>query len=153
MRKMMIAGAIALAGVIGTASVAAALTPQEAVAQRQKGFKQIGGAFKALNDQLRSGSPDKAQVSAAAAQLKTLAPQIQGWFPAGSGAEAGVKTRAKAEIWSKSAEFKAAAKALQVETDKLAAVAAGGDTAAIQAQAKAVAGKCGGCHEAFREKE
>jgi cytochrome c556 len=128
------------------------MSPKDQIEARQAGFKKIGGTFKALNDQLHSPAPDKAQIAALANQLKGLTPAISTWFPAGTGPEAGVKTAAKAEIWQKNDVFKADAKALQAETDKLASVAAAGDLAAIGAQVHEVGAKCGACHTEFRQK-
>jgi cytochrome c556 len=143
--------AVLLAAMSGAAL--AASSAADVIHARQAGYKQLGGAFKGLSDQLSSPSPDKAQVAALSKRVNEIAPQIAGWFPAGSGPEAGVKTRAKAEIWSKRAEFDADAKALAVETAKLAALGAKGDIDAAKAQFKVVGGKCGACHTPFREKE
>jgi len=84
----------------------------KAVATRQANFKQLGGAFKAINDQLKAGAPDMAVIKASAQKMKDLAAQEATWFPAGSGPEAGVKTGAKPEIWSDAAGFAAAVKLL-----------------------------------------
>ena len=151
MRVTKILGVIALTAMLSGVALAA-MTPQQQIEARQAGFKKIGGTFKALNDQLHSPAPDKAQIAALAGQLKSLTPSIPTWFPAGTGPEAGVKTAAKPEIWQKNAEFKADAKALQGEVDKLAAIAGGGDIAAITAQTKAVGARCGACHNDFRQK-
>jgi cytochrome c556 len=131
----------------------AAATAADAIHARQAGFKQMSAAFKGLNDQLNSPAPDKAQVAALSKRVNEIAPQIGGWFPAGTGPEAGVKTRAKPDIWAKPAEFQAAARALPVETAKLASLGAMGDIEAAKAQFKVVGGKCGACHTPFREKE
>ena len=155
MRMSNILGAVALTCMVSSVALAAAPqpTPQQTIETRQAGLKKIGGTFKALFDQLRSPAPDKAQIVTLATQLKGLTPAIQGWFPAGSGPEAGVKTAAKAEIWQKHDEFIGDAKALSAETDKLAEIAPAGDIAAITAQAKVVGSKCGACHTAFRQKD
>lgn len=131
----------------------AATSAANIIHARQAGYKQLGGAFKALSDQLNSPNPDKVQVAALSKRVNDIAPKIANWFPAGSGPEAGVKTRAKAEIWTRGAEFQADAKALTDETAKLAALGAAGDIAAAKAQFKVVGGKCGSCHTPFREKE
>jgi cytochrome c556 len=148
-----ILGAVALTAMISGVALAAGATPKQQIETRQANFKKLGGTFKALNDQLHSPAPDKAQIAALAAQLKTLAPGIPTWFPAGSGPEAGVKTAAKADIWAKPDVFKADAKALQVEADKLAAIAPAGDLTAIAAQARVVGSKCAACHTEFRQKD
>jgi cytochrome c556 len=70
-------------------------------------------------------------------------------FPAGSDSSAG-KTRAKAEIWSDSAGFKAASDKAAAASDNLATAVKGGDAAAVQTAAQGVQGACGGCHTAYR---
>jgi cytochrome c556 len=124
----------------------------EAVKARQANYKQLGGAFKTINDELKSGSPNMPVIKAAAAKMQTLAAQVPSWFPAGSGPEAGVKTGAKPEIWKDSAGFQAQAKALQAATAKLAAAAGGGDADAVKAQVKGVGAACAGCHDKYRVK-
>jgi cytochrome c556 len=128
----------------------AADTGADAVKARQQNFKQLGGAFKTIFDELKKPDPDKAAIAAAATKMNTLASQEQTWFPKGSGPEAGVKTGAKPEIWSDSAGFAAAVQKLQGETAKLQQVAAGGDITAIKAQAAATGGACKNCHDKFR---
>jgi cytochrome c556 len=137
---------------VSTAALAAQ-TAADVIHARQAGYKQLGGAFKGLHDQLVSPNPDKAQVAALAKRVNEIAGQIPGWFPKGSGPETGVKTRAKAEIWQRYGEFQGDAKALSAETAKLSALAAAGNIDGATAQFKAVGEKCGACHTPFREKE
>jgi cytochrome c556 len=124
----------------------------QAVAARQANFKQLGGAFKTINDQLKTDAPDMAAIKAAAAKMQTLAAHEPEWFPAGSGPEAGVKTGAKPEIWSDAAGFATAVTGLQAATAKLAAAANSGDLAAVKAQVPATGGACKACHDKYRVK-
>lgn len=126
---------------------------QKAITTRQAGYKQMGAAFKGINDELKAGSPDTKAITANAAKVRDISNQVPNWFPKGSGPEAGVKTKAKAAIWAEPAKFSAAATALRTESAKLHTVAATGDVAAIRAQVKAVGGACGGCHKPFREED
>jgi cytochrome c556 len=121
-----------------------------AVKARQAHFRQQGGAFKAILDQLAMGSPDKAVISADADELKALASQLPTWFPKGSGPEAGVKTAARPEVWTQPSEFQAAAARLQAETAKLDQLAMAGDLDGVKAEARAVGGACKACHDRFR---
>ena len=136
---------------MGGAAVAAA-SFEKVITERQKGFKAIGGAFKTINDNLKTDSPDAKLIAAQARIVKDGAGHVPHWFPKGSGPEAGFKTAAKPEIWTDSAKFAAAAKGLQVESAKLETIAKGGDIDAIKAQVKAVGGACGTCHTPFRVK-
>jgi cytochrome c556 len=122
----------------------------KAVLARQAHYKELNGASRAINEQLRSDAPDKAAIGAGAAKMKALAADLPGWFPKGSGPEAGVKTAAKAEIWTDAEGFAAVATKLQAETAKLADVAAAGDMDAIKAQVRATAGACKTCHDKYR---
>lgn len=143
------------AGLIMASLAGAALAADMAgvIKDRQAHYKQIGKAAKGIYETLNSPSPDVASVQANAKLIDQLAPQVPGWFPAGSGPEAGVKTGAKAEIWSHPADFKAAAAGFATEARKFDAVAAGGDVAAIRAEYGALGKACKTCHDPFRKKD
>lgn len=133
-----------------TAGGALAATAAETIAARQAGYKQMGAAFKGLNDELKAGTPDKAKLTAFAKTMNIQARLVPGWFPKGSGPEAGVKTKAKADIWADPAKFATLSKNLQTETAKLQTAAASGDLDALRAQVRATGGACKSCHEPFR---
>jgi cytochrome c556 len=122
----------------------------KAVLARQAHYKELNGAFRAINEQLRAEAPDKAAIASNAGKMKALAADLPSWFPKGSGPEAGVKTAAKAEIWTDAEGFAAAATGLQAETAKLADVAMGADLEALKAQARATGGACKACHDKYR---
>ena len=134
----------------GTALAQDASPGAKAVLARQAHYKELQKTLGGMVGELRKDAPDKAAVTAAAATLAGLAKQAPSWFPKGSGPEAGVKTAAKAEIWTDAAGFAAAATKLADETAKLQQVAAGGDIEAMRAQAKAVGGACNTCHDKYR---
>jgi cytochrome c556 len=144
--------------VLGLAGAGAALaqdaTPTtpggKAVLARQAHYKDLAKAFGGLNGELRKDAPDKAVIAANAATAAALAKDLPGWFPKGSGPEAGVKTAAKAEIWTDAAGFAAAAGKLADETARLQQLATAGDLDAIKAQARATGGACKACHDAYR---
>jgi cytochrome c556 len=60
-------------------------------------------------------------------------------------------TKAKPEIWSDNAKFKAASEKMQGEMAKLSVVAKTGNLDAIKAAVGAVGGSCKACHDAFRK--
>src|SRR5688572_1413708 len=74
---------------------------------RHAHYHQVGDSFKVIRDQLKTDKPDLAAIKTAAKVVNDASANQEKWFPAGSGPEAG-KTQAKAEIWSKPAEFKTA---------------------------------------------
>jgi cytochrome c556 len=147
-----LAAALALS-VAAAAGAAMALDAKGAAAARHENFKQLGGAFKGLNDELKKGQPNKAAVAADARKVKGLADALPSWFPKGSGPETGVHTHAKAQVWSDPAGFAAAAQRLQAETGKLQQFAAAGDLAAVKSQVAAVGGACKNCHDKYRQPE
>jgi len=136
-----------------TAALAAGINAADTIKARHDHFHELGGAAKAIGDQLKSGSPDAGVVKANAAKLAQLGAALPSWFPAGSGPESGVKTRALPLIWSDAAGFSAAAKTLATETAKLNTIAASGNMAGVGAQMQAVGAACGGCHKKYRGPE
>lgn len=139
----------ALAGTL-TAATPAALSPQAAITARQAGFKKMGAAMKALNEQIKSDTPAKDVMAVAARTIAVTAREQPGLFPAGSGSSAGIPTDALPNVWSDRATFNAQMNQLLAESGKLMSVAAGGDAAAIKVQAKATGAVCGACHRQFR---
>jgi cytochrome c556 len=122
----------------------------KAAAQRHENFKQMGGAFKAIMDELKKDAPDKTVVAASAHKIGLLAPNLPSWFPKGSGAETGMKVQTKPQIWSDPTGFAAAAARLKGETAKLDQIAATGDMAAVKNQFGATGQACKNCHDKFR---
>jgi cytochrome c556 len=139
--------------VVAAAAAAAALAPADAIALRQARMKDLGASFKTLNDELRGDTPDMGKVKASVALMNKTGQELPAWFPAGSGPDAGIKTHAKAEVWSDAAGFANAAKGFATETAKLQAMADSGDTDALSVQAKVVGQTCGTCHSTFRGKD
>ncbi|MGK2911602.1 MAG: c-type cytochrome [Sphingobium sp.] len=141
--------ALAITGTLAAAP-ATAPSPQAAIAARQAGYKKMGAAMKALNDQLKSGAPAK-DVMVGAAKTIALTAREQGrLFPAGSGPTSGFKTDALPAIWTDRATFDGQMNRLVAESGKLLAAANGGDAAAIRAQVKATGATCSACHRQFR---
>ena len=139
---------------VGAAAWAAGqMSPQDYVKARQARYKEIGAAFKTINDQLKTDAPAMPLIATSAATLLADARLQAGMFPAGSGAEAGVKTRAKPEIWSQRADFEAANARLVTAAQGLVNASHGTDAAAVRTQAQAVGQACAACHKAFRQPE
>lgn len=158
-----IMAALAVTAALGAAIAGAALAAEtqpapttpggKALVARQAHFKEQGAAFKAIADELKKDTPDKAVIAANATKIKGTAAALPSWFPKGSGPETGLKTAAKPDVWTDAADFEAAAMKLQAETTKLADIAAGGDLDAIKAQFRATGGACKNCHDKFRVPE
>lgn len=152
-RPAALALGVVLGLAVGGGAALAAVDAGKVVSSRIDGFKKMGAAFKGLNDGLKADAPDVKALQANAKTVNQYAHQVGKWFPAGSGPESGVKTRAKAEIWSDAAGYKAAVAKLETEAAKLEKVSKTGDVGAIKDQAKALGGACGGCHKVYRGPE
>jgi cytochrome c556 len=137
----------------GWALAQSARSAEESVAFRREHFRQVGGAFKAVNDEVRAGRPDLHRLHANAQTLARLSGDLPTWFPAGSGVGNGLRTRAKAEIWSNSVGFAERAGAFRAAAQDLSNAAAGGDIVAIRTQTRALGARCASCHTDFREPE
>jgi cytochrome c556 len=125
--------------------------PAAFMKDRHEKYEDLGKNFKVMLDATKVDTPDMAAITAAAAKVKGYADQMGTWFPPGTGPEVtGVKTEAKANIWTDRATFDAKLATLQVEAGKLAAVT---DVAAFKAQFGPTGGACKSCHEVFREEE
>lgn len=116
---------------------------------RQAGMMLSGvamGAIKASIDAQQAPSTQRFNSRA----LARWAHAVPAMFPAGSGAEAGVPTHAKPEIWSDRAGFEARAADYAAAADRLAELAAGEDVAAFAAQWTVVRASCQACHTPYK---
>ena len=127
------------------------MTVKEQIEARQGQLKKMGKAFKTISDQLKAGSPDVAQIQAAAALVPEEAKGMAEWFPDGSGPESGVKTEALPEIWQNGSDFNDKIVAMQDAAAQLNTVAQGGDVTEIAAAFQTTGGKCKDCHDKYRE--
>jgi cytochrome c556 len=137
-----------------TAVQLAALSPADAIAERQKLMKDQGSHAKAINEFVESGSGTAADVATHAAAIKADSMKIVDLFVPGSSIDDNVaKTAAKKEIWANFDEFKAGAAKLGDLAGALEAAAGTGDKDKIAAAFGAMGKEgCGGCHSKFRQK-
>ena len=96
-------------------------------------MESIGKNNKVIRRELDAASPNLAAVRTAAAQIANLSGKASGWFPAGTGPDAG-KTGAKPEIWQNEKDFVAKLSAFQKSARALSATARGNDVPAIKAR-------------------
>jgi cytochrome c556 len=142
--------ALCLGGVLLIAGCGAQVEAPPEVAIRQDGFEALGGAFKTINDQLKTEAPDMAAIAAAAERMDGLAQELPSWFPESSGPDQGFETEALPAIWAEPEKFSAAAQQLATATAALREAAATGDATAVAAQVPQVGAACKTCHESFR---
>jgi cytochrome c556 len=129
---------------------------EQIIENRQANYHDLGAAVKNIKDLLESSAPSMVELRGYAQSVDDIAhyQETQDWFPRGSGPEAGVKTKAKPEIWAKPDEFQKWRKTLPIEADKLLALVTSHATiAALKAQHHALGEACAGCHKVYREKE
>jgi cytochrome c556 len=137
------------------APLGAAVTGDEAkrvMHVRHEGMEDIGDATKVLSRELKSDSPDLAKVRENAGTIARLAPEATGWFPPGTGPDAG-KTHAKPEIWQKPEDFAGKRDAFQKAAQAFNAAALGSDLAAIRDAFGELGKSCKACHDSYREKD
>ena len=119
--------------------------PQPIIEGRQAALRDIGAAFKGINDELKKSQPTLALIRQYARQIDDLTKEQKFWFPKGTGPETEIEMQAKADIWKRPAEFKAAQDALTQQVAKLQAVTGGSDVSAIKAQTQALGRTCKSC--------
>jgi cytochrome c556 len=145
--------AAALAAIVTAAAAAQNRAPGDTIRMRQANYKQMGAAMKGINEQLRAESPALPAIRAGSRTILGHAPQVLRWFPRGTGPEAGVRTRARPEIWTDHAGFRRAGAGLLVAARNFDAAARGRDVAAIRAAASQLARACSNCHDDYRAPE
>ncbi|MET4519063.1 cytochrome c [Bradyrhizobium sp. I1.7.5] len=138
---------------LGVAVLEATAGPAE-VAQikpRQDKLRDMGGALKAINDELKKGRIDWDNTVVPSAQtLKDRSAYLLNWFPKGSGPESGAKTYALPTIWQRNDDFVKLGKAVQDEAAKLNQVALSKDGNALKAKVEAMGKACKACHDSYR---
>jgi cytochrome c556 len=151
MRTKLLAAAIAAAALGGASLEALAQAkPDVLVGQRQAAMKLQGKYLGPIGAMLKGAAPYNADVVAINATfLENLARMPWDGFDPSTKGE---KSKAKPEVFTDTAKFKAAADLLETETAKLGAAARAKNEAGVKAAFGGVAKACGSCHDAFREK-
>lgn len=146
-RKLRLAITLGAAAVAATPLLAA---PADQIRARIAGYRDLGEAFKAVNDSLRRGGLAPAEIVRLADRIAVSGRAQYAWFPAGSGAARGVKTAAKPEIWARGTEFRAAQDQFAQQAQAFRRVAANGDPVALRSAARLLGASCKSCHDTFR---
>lgn len=146
-RGMLLISAVLLIGVAGPASAAGIATLVHA---RQDHFRMLGRTAKSLREQMWRSAPDWSIVARDAGQIQSLAKALPTWFPAGSGKGHGVKTKARAVIWTEPKAFAQAAQLLLNRSQDLTQAATSHNVRALRVRERALGQACGSCHRHFR---
>jgi len=140
----LIVSAIATVAVAGPTEVAQ-------IKSRQDKLRDMGGALKAIADEIKKGRIDWDNAAIPNAQtVKDRSGYLLGWFPKGSGPESHVKTYALPAVWAKPDEFTKLGKQLQADAAKLHQVAQAKDEAGLKAQVQVIGKTCKACHDTYR---
>jgi len=146
-----VALAAALLSCLGYTLVQAASPQAAQIKPRQDKLRDMGGALKAITDELKKPKVDWDNVIIPNTQtIKDRSAYLLNWFPKGSGPEAGVKTYALPAIWQKNDDFQKLGKAMQAEALKLDEVAATKNSDALKAQVLTIGKACKACHDNYR---
>lgn len=129
---------------------AAAVSEGAAIIQaRRAQFREMAAGLQAIDRALAEPVPPLPPLRESARRLANEASQTLTWFPAGSGAESGQATGAKAEIWRDPAGFGRAAVDFIAAAEEFNLAARRGDVDAMRAARPALDAACAACHARF----
>ena len=144
---------VAAAWLLAGSSIAGEMGVDQIIDDRQRNLRDMGAAYKAITDELKRSTPNVLEIAHYASSLQEIASSQKQWFPAGSGPESGIKTAAKAEIWSRPAEFTKWEDDLSAAIALLVKATAGQDLEIVRRQHEQLGKACAGCHKTFRVKD
>lgn len=145
------AGAVLVCCVATIGIVKAAPGDSALIKSRQDKLRDMGGALKAIDDELKKGSPDwDNTILPNVDTLQGRSGYLLNWFPKGSGPESGIKTYALPAIWQKGDDFTKLGKAMQAEVAKFKQVSASRNAGALKEESVALGKACKACHDNYR---
>jgi cytochrome c556 len=149
MKKITAAALAALAVTFAVPAAAQFAKPEDAIKYRQNALFVMGQHFGRIGAMANGRIPFDAAAAVANADIAVSMSKLP-WAGFGPGTDKGLPTKAKAEIWSDGAKFKAAGDKMQEEMVKLAAAAKTGNLDNLKAAFGPAAGTCKACHDDFR---
>jgi cytochrome c556 len=149
MKRLLSASVAAIALLASLPAAAQFQKPEDAIKYRQSAFTVMGNHVGRIGAMASGRAPFDAKAAADSAHIvNTLAALPFTAF--GAGTDKGMPNRAKPEIWSDAAKFKAAGDKMVAEVAKLDTAAKSGSLDAIKAAMGAVGASCKACHDDFR---
>ncbi|MCL2656663.1 MAG: cytochrome c [Betaproteobacteria bacterium] len=150
--KKLPAALVTLAAVVTASSVFAQAKPEEAaIKYRQAAFTVMAKHFGSLGAMANGKAPFDAKVAAADADVLAAVHGLP--FTAfGPGTDKGANTKAKPQVWQKTADFNNDADKMRAEMPKLIAAARSGNFDQLKAAFDPTAKTCKSCHDSFKEK-
>ncbi len=147
MKKTIVAGFIVAAAVVAGGAAWAADAAKDTVTLREGLMQAVKIEFMAVKAAVDAGRAPDAAAAEAAENLAALARIIPKAYEGTEKVASGVKP----EVWSKSAEFKAASEQFRTLSLKLSEAAKGSDAGALKTAFAAVGKECKACHDTFRK--
>lgn len=132
---------------IGTRGIHAQSDLRATVMERQALMKSALKSYFPLLAVYKGKNTDLTKAGEAAGKLKADIEKSLALFPEDTAKDQVPGSRAKPEIWSKSADFGAAANTMTSSVAKLIEISASGDMEAFKVQFSLVEQACLGCHE------
>jgi cytochrome c556 len=124
--------------------------PEDAIKYRQSAMTIMSTHFGRIAAMAQGKVPFDAKVAQENEEVFATVSKLP-WAAFGEGTDKG-ETKAKAEIWSDQAKFKAAQDKLLAEALKLNAAVKTGKLDDVTVAFKGVGGACKGCHDNFKAK-
>lgn len=149
MKKLVLACAAACGFVASLPAAAQFQKPEDAIKYRKAAFTVMATHFGRLGAMANGRIPFDAKLAAESAEVASMMSKLPfaGFM---DGSDKG-DTKAKPEVWSDAAKFKAAASKMQEEMAKLSAAAKTGSQDALKAAFGPVGQACKSCHDNFRK--
>ena len=149
MKRTLLAAATVAGLVTALPAAAQWQKPEDAIKYRQSVLTVRANHFGRIGAMAQGKVPFDAKAAADNAEIALMMSKLP-FVAFGEGTDKGAPNRAKPEIWSNNAKFRAAAEKMQGEMVKLEAAAKSGNFDAVKAAAGGVGGACKGCHDDFR---
>jgi cytochrome c556 len=148
LQKIVLAGTASILAISAGVALAQFQKPEDAIKYRQSAFTVMANSFGKISAVVKGEAPyNKDEVAKNAAIVATLS--TLPWQAFGPGTEGG---KAKSEVWSDNAKFKAAADKMQLAVANLNTAAQSGDLESIKKAFGAAGSSCKGCHDDFKKK-
>ncbi len=149
MKRLLLAAAAAAGLVVSLPAAAQWQKPEDAIKYRQSALTVMANHLGRIGAMAQGKAPFDAKVAQENAEIVLMMSKLP--FAAfGEGTDKGMPNRARPEIWSQNAKFKAAAEKMQAEVVKLEVAAKTGNLDNIKAAVGGVGPACKACHDDFR---
>ena len=148
LQKLILATTATILAISTGAAFAQFQNAEKAVDYRESVFTVMGTHFGRIGAVVKGEAPfnkDEVAKNAAIVAMMSSLP----WQAFGPGTEGG---KAKPEIWSDNAKFKAAGEKMQLAVADLNKAAQSGDQESIKKAFSAAGATCKGCHDDFKKK-